>query len=60
LEALHARENPTMIYTGSSVPDDVRRHHPELIALARRALPARLVGELRRLIQASGTPSAHR
>jgi DNA-binding NtrC family response regulator len=50
LEALSARGIPTVVYTGSAVPEDVRRRHPDLIALSKPVLPARLIGELRRVI----------
>jgi DNA-binding NtrC family response regulator len=54
LEALNARGIPTVVYTGGTVPEDVRQRHPELIALAKPVLPARLIGELRKVIEASG------
>ena len=57
LEALSARGIPTMIYTGGFVPEDVRRRHPDLIALSKPVLPARLIGELRKAI---GTSRPHR
>ena len=57
LEALSARGIPTVIYTGGVVPEDVRRRHPDLIALSKPVLPARLIGELRKAI---GTPRPHR
>jgi DNA-binding NtrC family response regulator len=50
LEALSARGIPTVIYTGGTVPEDVRQRHPNLIALSKPVLPARLIGELRRVI----------
>ena len=50
LEALSARGIPTVIYTGGVVPEDVRRRHPDLIALSKPVLPARLIGELRKAI----------
>jgi DNA-binding NtrC family response regulator len=50
LEALSARGIPTVIYTGGLVPEDVRRRHPDLIALSKPVLPARLIGELRKAI----------
>jgi CheY-like chemotaxis protein len=52
LEALSARGIPTVVYTGSAVPEDVRRRHPDLIALSKPVLPARLIGELRKVIGA--------
>ncbi|KLK90312.1 hypothetical protein AA309_26380 [Microvirga vignae] len=59
LEALNARGIPTVVYTGSVVPEDVRQRHPDLIALSKPVLPARLIGELRKLIGAMGPhPSA--
>jgi DNA-binding NtrC family response regulator len=54
LEALSARGVPTVVYTGGTVPEDVRQRHPELIALAKPVPPARLIGELRKVIKASG------
>lgn len=54
LEALTARGIPTVLYTGGAVPEDVRQRHPDLIALSKPVLPARLLGELRKLIGASG------
>jgi DNA-binding NtrC family response regulator len=54
LEALSARGIPTVGYTGGAVPEDVHQRHPELIALAKPVLPARLIGELRKVIEASG------
>jgi DNA-binding NtrC family response regulator len=53
LEALSARGIPTVIYTGGAVPEDVRHRHPDLIALAKPVLPARLIGELRKAIGTS-------
>ena len=35
LEALHARGIPTLVYTGGSVPEDVRGRHPDLVTLQR-------------------------
>ena len=59
LEALNARGIPTVVYTGGAVPEDVRQRHPDLIALSKPVLPARLLGELRKLIGAMGPhPSA--
>ncbi|QRM34381.1 response regulator [Microvirga sp. VF16] len=50
LEALSARGIPTVIYTGGVVPEDVRHRHPNLVALSKPVLPARLIGELRKAI----------
>ena len=50
LEALSARGIPTEIYTGGVVPEDVRHRHPDLVALSKPVLPARLIGELRKAI----------
>jgi DNA-binding NtrC family response regulator len=50
LEALNARGIPTLVYTGGSVPEGIRQRHPDLIALSKPVPPARLIGELRRLI----------
>jgi DNA-binding NtrC family response regulator len=57
LEALSARGIPSVVYTGSAVPDDVRHRHPDLIALSKPVLPARLIGELRKLIGKSAQVS---
>jgi hypothetical protein len=38
----------------------VRRRHPELIALVKPTLPARLIDELWKLIRASGASSTRR
>ncbi|MGF9762490.1 response regulator [Microvirga sp. 0TCS3.31] len=57
LEALSARGVPTVIYTGGVIPEDVRHRHPDLIALSKPVLPARLIGELRKAI---GTSWPHR
>jgi DNA-binding response OmpR family regulator len=46
LEALHARRAPTVVYSGSELPEKVRARHPELVALRKPALPGRLVGEI--------------
>ena len=54
LEALRARGIPTVIYTGGVVPEDVRQRHPDLLALSKPVLPARLIGELRKVIGNSG------
>jgi CheY-like chemotaxis protein len=54
LEALSARGVPTVVYTGGAVPEDVRQRHPALIALAKPVPPARLIGELHKVIKASG------
>jgi DNA-binding NtrC family response regulator len=59
LEALNARGSPTVVYTGSAVPDDVRQRHPDLIALSKPVLPARLIGELRKVIGKSGQLPSH-
>jgi CheY-like chemotaxis protein len=48
LESLWARGIPTVVYTGGAVPEDVRRRHPDLIALSKPVRPARLIAELRR------------
>ncbi|GEO18637.1 hypothetical protein MAE02_63330 [Microvirga aerophila] len=53
LEALSARGVPTVVYTGSAIPEDVRKRHPDLITLSKPVLPARLIGELRRLMDRS-------
>jgi DNA-binding NtrC family response regulator len=50
LEALSARGVPTVIYSGGVVPDDVRQRHSHLVALSKPELPARLIGELRKVI----------
>jgi DNA-binding NtrC family response regulator len=55
LEALHARGIPTLVYTGASVPEDVRGRHPDLVSLTKPVHPARLIAELRRI---SGRPVA--
>src|SRR5918997_3327768 len=49
LEALHARNIPTLVYTGGALPEDVRRRHPDLTVLSKPVRPARLVAELRRV-----------
>ena len=54
LEALSARGVPTVVYTGASAPEDVCQRHPDLTALAKHMPSARLVGALRRIIEASG------
>ncbi len=54
LEALSVQGIPTVVYTGGAVPEDVRPRHPELIALAKPVPPARVIGELRKIIKASG------
>lgn len=54
LEALSARGIPTVVYTGGVVPEDIRHRHPDLIALFKPVLPARLIGELRKAIGTSG------
>jgi DNA-binding NtrC family response regulator len=48
LESLRARGIPTVVYTGGTVPEDVRRRHPDLISLTKPVRPARLIAELRR------------
>lgn len=50
LEALSARGVPTLVYTGGSLPEGVRERHPDLVALSKPVAPARLIGELRRLL----------
>ena len=59
LEALFDGGTPTDVYTGGAVPDDVRQRHPELTALSKPVLPARLIGELRKVIGAFDAPSSH-
>jgi DNA-binding NtrC family response regulator len=49
LEALQARGVPVLVYTGGTVPEDVRRRHPSLVSLAKPVRPARLTGEIRRV-----------
>ena len=58
LEALSARGIPTVVYTGGVVPEGIRQRHPDLVALSKPVLPARLVGELRKLIRTSGRRSS--
>jgi DNA-binding NtrC family response regulator len=58
LEALSARGIPTVVYTGGVVPEGIRQRHPNLVALSKPVLPARLVGELRKLIRTSGRRSS--
>ena len=53
-EALSARGVPTVVYTGASAPEDVRQRDPNLTALAKPMPSARLIGELRKIIDASG------
>jgi DNA-binding response OmpR family regulator len=53
LEALSARGVPTLLYTGGPVPEQVRQRHPDLIALSKPVQPARLIGELRKVIDRS-------
>jgi DNA-binding NtrC family response regulator len=60
LEALSARGIPTVVFTGGMVPDDVRFRHPELVALSKPVLPARLIGELRKVVGAFHARSSHR
>ena len=48
LETLRARGVATLVYTGGSVPEDVRRRHPDLVALSKPVQPARLIAEIRR------------
>jgi CheY-like chemotaxis protein len=54
LEALSARGVPTVVYTGSAMPVDVRQRHPELIALAKPVPTARVTGELPKVAEDSG------
>jgi DNA-binding NtrC family response regulator len=56
LEALKARGIPTLLYTGGEVPEGIRQRHPDLIALSKPVQPARLIGELRRLMGTSPLP----
>jgi len=55
LEALSAGGVPTVVYTGGGVPENVRHRHPDLVALSKPVLPARLIGELQKVIKASGS-----
>ena len=48
LESLRARGIPIVVYTGASLPEDVRRRHPDLISLSKPVRPARVIAELRR------------
>ncbi|MFC5483238.1 response regulator, partial [Microvirga aerilata] len=48
LEALHARKAPTVVYSGSELPEKVRVRHPELVALRKPVLPGRIVAEILR------------
>jgi DNA-binding NtrC family response regulator len=54
LEALSAWGVPTVVYAGGVVSENVRQRHPDLITLAKPVPPARLIGELRKVIEASG------
>jgi DNA-binding NtrC family response regulator len=56
LEALSARGVPTLVYTGGSLPAGVRERHPDLVALSKPVAPARLIGELRRLLGSIAVP----
>ena len=49
LETLHASGVPTVIYSGGRVAEHVRRRHPDLVALSKPVVPARLLAELRRV-----------
>lgn len=60
LETLSARGVPTVIYTGGNVPADVLERHPDLVALTKPVLPARLIGELRKVIGAPARSSSDR
>jgi CheY-like chemotaxis protein len=53
LEALNARAVSTVIYTGGAALEDVRYRRPDLITPAKPVLPARLIGEIRKVIAAS-------
>ncbi len=55
LEALRARGIPTVVYTGGAIPEGVRQRHPDLIALSKPVLPARLIGDLHKVICRSGS-----
>lgn len=59
LEASSARGIPTVISTGGVVPEDVRQRHPDLLALCKPVLPARLIGELRKVIGSSRPRQPH-
>jgi DNA-binding NtrC family response regulator len=59
LEALSARGIPSVVYTGGVVPEDVRQRHPDLLALSKPVHPARLIGELRKLIGSSRLRHTH-
>ena len=48
LEALHARQAATIVYSGSELPENVRARHPKLVVLRKPALPGRLVAEILR------------
>jgi DNA-binding NtrC family response regulator len=48
LEALHARKAPTVVYSGSELPEKIRERHPELVVLRKPVLPARIVAEILR------------
>jgi hypothetical protein len=48
-----------VIYTGGVVPEDVRQRHPDLVALSKPVLPARLIGELRKAIGSSRLRRSH-
>ncbi len=60
LEALNARGVPTVVYMGGVVPHEVRQRHPDLIALSKPVLPARLIAELRKVIRHPGPGSSQR
>jgi DNA-binding NtrC family response regulator len=48
LEALQARQAPTVVYTGSELPPRIKQRHPELVTLRKPVLPGRLVAEILR------------
>ena len=54
LESLNARGVPALVYTGGALAEGVRERHPDLVALSKPVAPARLIGELRRLMGRRG------
>ena len=53
LEALNARAVSTVIYTGGAALEDVCQRYPDLITPAKPVLPARLIGEIRKVTATS-------
>jgi DNA-binding response OmpR family regulator len=51
LDVLRTRHVPMVVYTGGAMPEEVGRHHQDLRLVAKPVSPARLVRELKAVME---------